>query len=293
MKLGSLRSSVLSWSAISLVAGLLSGCADLSVRVANPLVESPEIGASAPLEFGAGVEDATYYAMTSDGSVRPPRTNAPRVDKSARDFAKLGLALAPWLELGVRTSTASLFSSGLQGLGGTARVQWIGAGRDEGWKAAVFGGYVGSSGKAQGDQNGTFGPGGYKWEGSAFARTVTAGASAGYRFPKPQLLLFVGWSYADQRVWGQLVQQASDNGQDAGGTYDFAPVSGRAQTTALGLRVGHQVQGMLEVRSVTRDWPGFVEGGGSRTETQWLLGLSVQPGSGSFGRSASSAAGTP
>ena len=257
--------------ALSSFAG--AGCSNLAVRAPDPLVESPELpGRAGAFEFSTGLEDATRYEFSADASARPPNLATPSAQSSADAFGRGGYSPLPWLEIAVNVYPFDVARLLLASAGVMARAQVVGSGAEPGWKASVYAGVLQAADAAGGNQNGTLGPAGYNWRADARARTLSAGGSVGYRFADPQLLLFAALSYADQRLWGEIDQDKSDNGQDLGGTYGLPTVQASTRAAALGARWGRQVQFGLDWKLLNRDWPRDRAGGGA-PETEGVVAI--------------------
>jgi hypothetical protein len=184
--------------------------------------------------------------------------------------------LQEWLELGIRLVPGSIDNLFIGGFGGTARIQLIGAGEKSGPKFAIYGAAMQMQSSAHGDQNGSFGAGGYDWKASSKATVLSAGTSLGYRFDNPGLLIFIAEAYADQSVSGSITHDLSSNGTSPAASYSLADVKGNTRTTALGARLGSTVQVGVEARLINRSWPAFsapATGGGVTNEATYALSL--------------------
>lgn len=261
----------------------MSACSTLSVNVPGPLIESPELaGESGKIEFGAGLDNSTNYTYTSDASKRPPTLNSPEVKTDAKYlFARGGYSVLDWLEIGLRIfpgpSVQTIFFAG----GGvTARAQLIGVGNAPGVKFALYGAALQAMMSANGDQNGTFGAGGYNWRASAKGVTTTGGASLGYRFAESNALLFIAFAYADQKVSGTIDQDLNSNGTSPAASYVLTDVRGNTRSAAIGARFGNRIQFGMEARYNMRSWPGTgvpeVRGGGESAETTYAVSLNFR-----------------
>lgn len=266
-----------------LFVALATGCSTIAVNVAGPMVESPEIGApQGKFQFGAGLDDSSNYAYTKDASLRPPTLNAPEVKNDAKYlFGRAGYSALDWLEIGARLFPATTVQTVFFGGGGiTARAQVLGLGEGSGIKFAVYGGAFQAWTSGNGDQNGSFGPGGYTWRASAKGVTTTGGASLGYRFAESKALVFVAASYADQKVSGTIDQDLSSNGTSPATSWVLMDVRGNTRTAALGARFGNEIQFGVEARYIRRNWPGTstpeIHGGGESSELTYALSLNFR-----------------
>ena len=260
-----------------------SACSSLSVNVPGPLIESPELsGESGKIEFGGGLDNSTSYSYTSDASKRPPTLNSPEVKTDAKYlYARGGYSVLDWLEIGLRILPGSAIQNLFFAGGGvTARAQLIGVGTAPGVKFAVYGAALQAFTSSSGDQNGTFGAGGYNWRASAKGVTTTGGASLGYRFAESNALLFIAAAYADQKVSGTIDQDLSSNGTSPAASYVLSDVRGNTRTAALGARFGNRIQFGMEARYIMRSWPGTgvpeIHGGGESAETTYAVSLNFR-----------------
>lgn len=262
---------------------LATGCSTLRVKIPGPLIESPELpGEKGKMEFGAGVDDAKEHVFVQDASRRPPKLNEPNFNR--RDYyiyGRGGYSVADWLELGARyiPGGGSWGIGLLGGVAGTFRAQVIGTGgQTPGWKVAIYGGAFFTHTGIGGDQNGDFGAGGYDWSAQASAFTTSLGTSLGYRFPDQKLLVFLAYSYADQRAEGKIDHRASDNGTSPAATYQLSAIGGNGRTLGLGLRMGESFVWGLDARLIDQSWANLgtpdAFGGGNSREAMILTSFS-------------------
>lgn len=251
----------------------LVGCAGISIYSPGPMIEAPEVPAK--LELGFAVEPATKYEYTGDASARPPTLDNPEARSGSMLVGRLGYAVAESFEIGGRLLPGGSGAFPLGGLALTAKVQFVGDNKTQGLCAAVYGGTFFSSTASSGDQNGTFGPGGYNWKAEANAKTLSAGVSIGYR-QSPTALFFLAASFANQRISGSIHHDASSNLSSHAADYSLNELDGNTRAIAAGARFGEKAILQLDARLLDRNWPGYAisaRGGGQHQEGQVGLAL--------------------
>lgn len=273
-----MRTNFFAFLALSITVFSICGCSTIVVNAPGAMIESPEIqSAPGKFEFGFGYDDAARYVYTADASARPPNLSNPEIQDGSYLFGRAGYTVVDWLEIGMRLMPGAAENLLFGGIGATARIQLVGTGPGPGIKVAIFGGALQTESAAHGDQNGTFGNGGYNWKASAHAVTLTGGGSIGVRFTKPDILVFVAGGYADQALSGSITQDASSNGLSPAASYSLANVRGQTATGALGLRLGKEIQFGVEARLIKRNWPGLsvpeTRGGGESTRSTYAISL--------------------
>lgn len=251
---------------------LLQGCVTLEALVPGALVEPPEvIGKDKALSLTLGADEGIHYTHSEDASRRPPTLTAPSTANGRYFYGQLGYGVQDWFELKARLLPGELRTLFIGGIGLIAKAQVLGVGEGPGAKVALFAAYMGTTDSPSGDQNGRFGNGGHNWKASAWGQTLTAGASAGYRFAEPVILVYVGAGYADQQAGGWIQHEASDNGLSPAAYYALDHVKGSSTSAALGFTLGEKVQLAVEGRAIRHSWPQFggtgASGGGSTSET--------------------------
>lgn len=258
---------------LSLYLGLLAliplvGCAGISIYSPGPMIEAPEVPAK--LELGFSAEPATKYEYTGDASARPPTLDNPEARSGSMLIGRLGYAVAESFEIGGRLLPGGSGALPLGGFALTAKVQLVGDKKTPGLCAAAYGGTFFTSTSSNGDQNGTFGPGGHNWTAQASAATLSAGVSIGYR-QSPSTLFFLAASYANQRISGSIHHDASSNLSSPAADYPLNELDGNTRALAVGARFGEKAMLQLDARLLDRNWPGYAisaRGGGHQQEAQ-------------------------
>lgn len=228
---------------------LLCNCTSLSVKVPGPLVLPPELTSKG--KGGLGVVAADEYtpefSFTPDASRRPPDLTRPTLQTSTAINARAAYGFADWIEASLRIQP---FASAefWNGLGLTVQMMAIGDSNSEGFRLSPFVGAMRSSTSISGDQNGLFGPGGFRWNASAVATTLTAGLSLGYRLTGTSSLIYTAFSVASHNVDGSIEHSPADNGSDSGANYNLNSTRGSSTSAALGAMFGDKVRLVLELR---------------------------------------------
>lgn len=263
-----------------LVAALLvnllqAACVSIEVDVPGPLMSAPELSAEkGQTQITFGTEQSTRYTFVQDASRRPPDLSTSSSSRSGGYiFGNAGYTVTEWFQISVGlipTSLGTPLNVGTQVLG---HAQVIGHGTESGAKLAVFGGYLATSVSTGGNQNGTFGPGGFNWKARAWAQTLTIGGSAGYRFSNGPLF-YVGGGYADQMLAGTIEHALSDDGSSPQTEYAFPTLQGSTRSVGLGLLFGTNPQMSVQARQFYRTWPGAnALGGGESTDHLYTFQL--------------------
>lgn len=210
----------------ALVILFFSGCA-VFVVTPNPRVESPEVRGERGFKIGMDITGANTYESSPDGSTRPPDITHPNVNSSQTANAAFAWSPATPIEIGAELSP-------VQGAGAAAVLRWQILG--EGTRTAEAGNiplgvYVRAGDSythSNGNQDGLFGPGGYKWSANLNSGYVHSGISAGYRF-NSHVLAYAGGAFGQYWNASEINQDKSD--KDNGGVY-------KANDTGRGLTGG-------------------------------------------------------
>jgi len=240
----------------SLVAvNVFFGCANLQTTLPTTRFESSEVPGHLHARFTVGAGTAEDITITNDASLRPVVFNE-YITQSAELLAKASLGLGERFEISVKGALpSSILTKG--------KFQFVGdpaANAKEGnfsitITAGIGDSYLGKSG----DQNGTFGPGGYNW--SAYVGTVIydVGLIAGYR-PSDRFIIYGGPFFSAYSLYGSINQAQSDNGLSPAQNY---PLSGNG--TSYGGNLGAQIYFgskrkfslILDLTAQSLQWPGI------------------------------------
>lgn len=250
-----------------------AACVSIEVDVPGPLMSAPELSAKkGETQFTFGTEQSTRYTFTQDAS-RRPLDLTPSSRSGGYIFGNVGYSVAEWFQVSVGlipTSLGTPLNVGTQFLG---HLQVIGHGTEAGAKLAIFGGYLSTSVSTGGNQNGTFGPGGFNWKARAWSQTLTIGGSAGYRFSVGPLFYIAG-GYADQMLAGTVEHALSDDGLSPAVDYALPTLNGSTKSVGLGLLFGTSPQMSIQARQFYRSWPGTaLLGGGESTDHLYTVQL--------------------
>ncbi len=244
---------------------LSTACASVEVEVPGPLLSAPELSAAAgQTQITFGTEQSTRYTFTQDASRRLPDFTSASSRTGGYLFGNVGYSATPWLQVSaglIPTSLGTPLNVGSQIL---AHLQIVGHGVDAGPKFAIFGGYLATSVATGGNQNGTFGPGGFNWKARAWAQALTIGGSAGYRFSAGPLF-YVGGGYADQMLAGTIEHSLSDDGLSPATEYAIDTLKGSTKSVGLGLQFGTNPQMSVQARQFYQTWPGAAATGGGES----------------------------
>jgi hypothetical protein len=214
----------------------LAACSQVRVNTPNPRVETPEVrGDQFKWKFGVAGGDSHHFYATHEGGARPPDLTKPQARGNLDVYP--GLAFQPWapVEMGVE---ANLLGTGLNAL---VKYQFVGEGtrhaEEDDFAAAVYmrSGFVQNNNS--GDQESTFGAGGYKWSSKTENSFVHAGVSVGQHVSKVALV-YAGVAAGNYWARARIDQDAS--GTDPGGSY-HASFKGWGVTEALGAQFSWRV----------------------------------------------------
>lgn len=209
----------------------LAACSQVQVTVPNPRLEIPELRGDSGLALTAGVGGAHVYSATRDGSDRPPEMAEPTALGAFDLYGGAHYSSGAPVQVGIEIN-------GIDGYGGSGilKFQFAGEGThgaDVGnMPALVYLRAGGVYGHKEGDQNGTFGAGGYNWKGVVRGAYVHAGVSMGYRLA-PHALLYWGGAAGQYWINSEINQDPHPATSDAGGTYKRGD-NGRAYTAGFG-----------------------------------------------------------
>ena len=244
----------------------LAGCSSVRVQVLQPLLTEPQVPGKTTFVGGLGGRRAQDVVAIQSAQTRPP-------DMSQGVGAATSM---PYFDLGVGLGSHFLLSADLGFLpsysGVKLKWQLFGPTLVESQKSGAFvmavnGGLLSSSVTATGDQQTTFGPGGYRWNAKSTALTTEGGFSMGY-IVNEFTLLFVGYSYADLGLKSTVSQAPSTTGDSAGGEYT-SETRGWVQSPGIGVRFGRSVRISLVGQYLTGQYFGV----GNRSESAFFVNL--------------------
>lgn len=227
------------------------GCAELTVKTPLPQVESPEVtGSTGSFGFHAGWVETHEVEVTSNAGARPPDLTNPRATVEGDFLAGLDVGLGSRFQLGATAYVTSL------GFIGKAQYQLLGeplqAAKQGSFSMSVFGRGGYSRGKNSGDQEESFGPGGYNWKGEVKNTLYGYGASVGYRITD-QFLLFAGYAADHYSLEAEIIQEAHSSGTSPGGVYT-QKLKGHTQVMGIGFQWGRAVSLRIGLDFVDPDW---------------------------------------
>ena len=230
------------------------GCTTLAVNIPMPSVSSPEVrGKRARLSMESGLIDSQQVDVTDSANSRPPDFSSRHIDHAV--ILPVGLAVGIMDRAQVQANVSALLGSAWL----LAQYQLIGepsSTATEGNFALAFqvmGGGVWTT--ASGDQQVTFGPGGFPWRGTADASFIGPGISLGYRLDEA-LLIYGGFAYNWYRGHSSIVQNASKDGSSAGGTYNYDS-DGTASDVTVALQWGRKFSFTPEASYAASQFKGF------------------------------------
>lgn len=230
---------------------LLNACSSLSVDLPVSRFELPETNGREAhrTQISAQLESSHKYEMTPDAGVRPPNFSRPTIDTEAAFGAHGSYGIADHFDLSLKTSLGRspwmLFG----------KYQILGENLENATEGNVSLALTGGVGYAQstnkGDQNGTFGAGGYNWEGQITTLATDAALIAGYR-ASDSVLFYASGFYSNYRMEAKINQSASDNGLSAGGEYRNAE-NAYQRGANLGLALSVGTRGLLKLEGIYSD----------------------------------------
>lgn len=203
---------------------LLANCTTISLTIPGATIESSESAGKGKKELGPSLEPAREIEYTDTVSSRPPnldQANAGGATHTLLHQARFGLPSNFEIggELGVDTTSSGDLQTAIMLVG---KYQFLGPTKDKAKKgdatASLFGrlGWVSADGS--GDQNTTFGPGGFPWTATVDAYFSMAGMSFGYRVADPFLIYFAG-SYQHITSKIEVDQSPATDNSDPGGRF--------------------------------------------------------------------------
>lgn len=249
------------------VSCFVFGCGSLRTAGPSAIVESPEVALTEDHGVSglARTEPTQEFLLVDDASERPlVIRNPPDLDNSGGIVFGPRVVVAPRFQLGGALSPLILdFSRGFI-LDGRlmARYQFYGKtyAKDPspGWLAGVFSHVNYGHNKTHGDQDGTFGPGGYPWRARATFRGFDLGLSVGYRWSR-SALVYVGVANELYDVQGKVEQDTSDNGTYPAMTATLPRQGGRSTSVALGFSFGKTTRFDVVFSHSHNTWGSFDE----------------------------------
>lgn len=222
---------------ISILLGILmatTACSSLRVSIPYAKVETPEtLGGEWDFGYQVWATPTSVYEFTDSAASRPPNLARPRLSKSLVMAGQGFASILNNLDVGLTLSSAGTsLEIKYQLLGEPLNSSMI-----ESNVASIFGSIGSGSLVASGNQSETFGSGGFPWNAKVTTNFYEIGASYGYRLRKDKLF-YAGYSRNNHSFSGSIVQDKSDDGKSAGGTYDIPALNGVSQTLALGMEQG-------------------------------------------------------
>jgi hypothetical protein len=230
---------------LTTVAGL-SGCTSVDMNLPEPIVESPEVvGETGRGMIGLGYFNTHTVSAVNNGASRPPVLRAQDEDGSGdlsldgdiglfRRF-QVGVRLGPITPIGLLEVKYQIWGSPLLGTETSGDTPELESDRI---LVAVFGRVGQGSRSAHGDQQSTFGPGGFPWSATGQLGVMGAGFSLGYRI-HPTFSIFTGGAFDRYHVHASDSQDPSSDGTSQGGQYS-QDYDGSASTFAIGFTWGRK-----------------------------------------------------
>lgn len=209
---------------------LLTACSGLEIVTPNPRTEVPELPGAGVIHFQAEGTNAHQYEATTDASARPPTFNR-KLEKAGAFVGSIAYSPIDPLAFGFEIDPVHI------NFAAYAKYQFLGGtflqGGPGNFSGMVYLRAGGGSRSKSGNQNGTFGAGGYPWKGTITNQMAMSGLSFGYRFTE-SLMTYAGASYGG--YWLKTnIDQESANG-NAGGNYKDS-AKGSAQVYGGGVAV--------------------------------------------------------
>ncbi len=221
-----------------------TGCASLVANVPGAQVQSSETaGGESDFGYKVGNFNIAQYKFTSDASARPPNLSIP--DLTLNNLVVQGDGL---YSFNPRFDASLFLSSAGNGIG--AKYQLLGPAAGESktgdYSLAVFGRTGFSEIRKSGNQNGSFGPGGFSWQATARTQFTEGGLSFGKK-TDDETLVFLGLSTSKILINGDIKQDPTADGVNLGGKYSTGNLQGQTYTAALGLDFGQLSKKQIQV----------------------------------------------
>jgi hypothetical protein len=221
----------------AVVISMTAACNSISTNLSSSRFESPEVPGHLRWRLAGGGGTDQQVTFTYDASDRP--ISFANVINVVSEFPLLkgSLGLSDRFEIGVRYNFPSQFLA-------KAKFQVVGDAGDIARKGnfslALTAGAGADYTSRAGNQEGTFGPGGYGWSASSTTSIYDFSLIAGVR-PGDNFLIFVSPFVSTYGISGNINQAASDNGQSPAANYPLIG-NGVSYGGSLGLQFffGHR-----------------------------------------------------
>ena len=212
--------------------------------------ESPEAnGVEHRVMLSANLTAAHDDTFTTDASRRPPDLTKPAIESDTVIGGSGSFGVLENFDLGLHTT------AGPSPFVLVAKFQLMGdssSAAKEGNTSIAITGSAGWGGKAKdGDQSGTFGPGGHNWSGKVDNTMTDVALIIGHRV-KDSLLFYGGVFYSDYRVTATINQSISDDGLSPAGNYSVS-TTGYQKGANIGLQFSSGEKSFYQVEGVYSD----------------------------------------
>ena len=215
-----------------LIALIGAGCNSLTVHLPVSRFETPEAaGVSWKKHLSVGGGGTHDVVVVQDASLRPPTIGTPSISQGGSIPLKFSLGLWERFEIGLRygiTNSPFMASGKFQILGDPMTKS-----KGGNFSLAVTAAAGAVSSSNNGNQLGTFGPGGYPWNATANTQVQDYAVIAGIRL-NDYVLIYGGPFISKYNMTGSVHDNQSDNGTSAAADYS---INGSGQNTGGNLAI--------------------------------------------------------
>ena len=197
-----------------------TGCTSLSTTIPLHSGEGPQVtGEGWKFRAGFGGASSRDAGITEDASLRPPDLTRPSLKQSSVVVGQVGVGVFDRADVFLKAGLNNVWVYG-------AKFQPVGPTKSQpkgdSFVVSLVGWGFRSASNRSGDQNGVFGPGGYRWDASAIGQGEGAELLLGFH-PKPGVMTYCGGLISRFRLEGNIHHALSDNGTSPAANY---PVTG-------------------------------------------------------------------
>jgi hypothetical protein len=213
---------------------LLCACTSVAVNTPYPQIETPMVAGKTTFGFGLYGESGRTVQFSSDASTRPPDWNDEKFESTTDLEQDLMMGFGTRFQVGAQYG----FFTHMPFI--TAKLQLLGDPRTTAKAGnislAVYGRTGWQSNSNSGNQDVTFGPGGFPWSSRANLSVMGFGGSAGIHLDD-KTMIFGGVAYDAYRSSARITQDASSDGSSPAYSVSTAE-NGWAQSVGGGLSFG-------------------------------------------------------
>lgn len=220
---------------VFILAMLSSGCATVNTQLPLSRFELPETnGAERRVRLAAGATAVQSLTVIADAADRPLNVGTPTLDVGHTGGFMPSVGLFDAFDIGLRTTAGNspvMVTAKLQLLGPSASAATAGS---FSFSIAGAAGYWRS--QQSGDQETTFGPGGFPWESVLSTRAYEGSAIMGLHL-SDNTVFYVSGFYTDYAIDVSVKHSESDDGTSPEANYDV-DFDGFTRGGSAGMKIG-------------------------------------------------------